>query len=72
MPTVVPGTWHSRPSYSLFLAPPLLEAGKQLKLAPSHSEGFSGEKCGLRPLTAMDSNPASVTQMAQVEQVQSC
>lgn len=52
--------------------PPLLEAGKQLKLAPSPSEGFSGEKCGLWPLTAMDSNPASVTQVAQVAQVQSC
>lgn len=61
--------WHVAltPCYSLLLIPSLLEAGKGLRFAPSQSEGFPGGECGLEPLSSMDSDSASVTQVAQVQ-----
>ena len=61
--------WHAalNPCYSLLLIPPLLEAEKGLRFAPSQSEGFSGGECGPQPRITMDSNSASVTQAAQVQ-----
>lgn len=61
--------WHvaRTPCYSLLLIPPLLEAGKGLRFAPSQSEGFPGGESGLQPLSSVDSGSASVTQLAQVQ-----
>lgn len=54
---------------TLLLIPPLLEARKLLRFAPSHGQGFSS---WIQPLTTMDSNPSSVTHVAQVARVKSC